>query len=163
MRRAEPGGRRTLIISAAVHVAAIVLIVGQSTRTSREPSLYSEATANAAQGVGGGFGLGLPEAPTLTQAEAAQYAGRYAISTQGQPNVELIISAVYEAGYDRWSLLLHEGRAFPYKIIPFARDSFAHRLHRDRRISFTRGDTSITAVELSADGQSRRGVRISGR
>jgi hypothetical protein len=61
---------------------------------------------------------------------------------------------------DHWSLVVQEGEFSPYKLVPFASDSFVQQLDAGRRIVFLRLNNVVTAIELSGRGKVRRGVKV---
>ena len=67
----------------------------------------------------------------------------------------MIVSHVKD-DIEHWSLLVHEGDRYPYKLVPVAPDSFVQQLSPTRRFVFARRGNAVVAIEVHYRGAIRR-------
>jgi hypothetical protein len=153
------------LVSLAVHAAVVGALVwvssARESEPARDPGFFGTAPRESSSGLATRRPAP-PIGPSIPPDRAIEYLGRYRIVSPGQPDTELLVTVVNDGGIeeDHWSLVLQEGEFAPYKLVPFAADSFAHQLDREQRIVFWRSDSAVTAIELSGRGRMRRGVKV---
>jgi len=157
--------RGPALVSLAVHAAVVGALVwvssARESEPAQDPGFFGTAPRESSSGLATRRSLP-PIGPSIPPDRAIEYLGRYRIVSPGQPDTDLLVTVVNDGDIreDHWSLMLQEGEFAPYKLVPFAADSFAHQLAPQRRIVFLRLDGAVTAIELSGRGGIRRGVKV---